>query len=110
MPARLPTSRQRGQILPMMAILAVVLIAIIGLAIDVGRIMVAKAQLVRAVDAAALAGVLQLPDMSAVEAEVYLYMNENEPDATVEVPDSPAERQVPGGWNKSVGLSLMAVL
>src|SRR3972149_10344277 len=82
MPARLPTSRQRGQILPMMAILAVVLIAIIGLAIDVGRIMVAKAQLVRAVDAA----------------------------ATLAVPVSPAERQVEVQASKSVDLTFLSVL
>jgi len=94
----------------MMAILAVVLIAIIGLAIDVGRIMVAKAQLVRAVDAAALAGVLQLPDMDAVQTEVYQYMNENEPDATVDVPVSPAERQVEVQASKSVDLTFLSVL
>ena len=40
----------------MVALMAVVLIAMVGLAIDVGRLMVAKAQLARAVDAAALAG------------------------------------------------------
>ncbi len=110
MTAKPSISRQRGQILPMMAILAVVLIAIIGLAIDVGRIMVAKAELVRAVDAAALAGVLQLPDMDAVESEVYLYMSENEPDATVDVPTSPAERQVQVIGHKQVDLTFMSVL
>jgi len=94
----------------MMAILAVVLIAIIGLAIDVGRIMVAKAELVRAVDAAALAGVLQLPDMGAVQTEVYQYMSENEPDATVEVPTSPAERRVQVIGHKQVDLTFMSVL
>ena len=54
--------RQRARILPMVALLAVVLIAMVGLAIDVGRIMVVKAQLARAVDAAALACSLKLPD------------------------------------------------
>jgi hypothetical protein len=110
MTARSSSKRQRGQILPMVALLAVVLISIIGLAIDVGRIMVAKAQLVRAVDAAALAGVLQLPDLEAVETEVNLYMDENEPDATVEVPTSPTSRQVEVIAHKNVELTFLKVL
>lgn len=108
-----PTSfvkRQRGQILPMVALLAVVLIAMVGLAIDVGRIMVAKAQLVRAVDAAALAGALKLPDLPSAETEVYLYMGENEPSATVDVPSSPAERQIEVHAEKHVDLTFLSVL
>jgi hypothetical protein len=110
MSAQRSASRQRGQILPIVAIMAVVLVAIIGLAIDVGRIMVAKAELVRAVDAAALAGVLKLPNMSEVQAEVYAYMSENEPSATVEVPISPAERQVKVVGHEQVDLTFMSVL
>jgi len=102
--------RDRGQILPMVALLAVVLIAMVGLAIDVGRIMVAKAQLVRAVDAAALAGALKLPDLTAAETEVNLYMAENEPDATVDVPSSPAERQIEVHASKHVDLTFLSVL
>jgi len=102
--------RDRGQILPMVAGMAVVLIAMVGLAIDVGRMMVTKAQLVRAVDAAALAGALKLPDMTAAETEVYLYMAENEPEATVDVPSSPAERQVQVVAHKHVDLTFLRVL
>ena len=102
--------RERGQILPMVAIMAVVLIAIIGLAIDVGRIMVAKAQLVRAVDAAALAGALKLPNLDAARDEVLAYMAENEPDADVGVPSSPAEREVEVVATKDVDLTFMSVL
>jgi hypothetical protein len=110
MTTRSSRRRERGQILPMVALMAVVLIGIIGIAVDVGRIMLAKAQLVRAVDAAALAGVLKLPDLDAVEAEVYLYMDENEPDATVEVPTSPTARQVQVTAHKDVELTFLKVL
>jgi len=102
--------RDRGQILPMVALMAVVLIAMVGLAIDVGRIMVAKAQLVRAVDAAALAGALKLPDLPAAEVEVNIYMAENEPDATWDVPTSPAERQIEVHAEKDVDLTFLSVL
>jgi hypothetical protein len=101
---------ERGQILPLVALTAVVLIAMVGLAIDVGRIMVARAQLVRAVDAAALAGALELPDQAAIETRVYLYMAENEPEATVDVPSSPAEREVQVVAHKHVNLTFLKVL
>ncbi len=110
MSAEPSASKQRGQILPMVALMAVVLVAIIGLAIDIGRIMIAKAELVRAVDAAALAGVLKLPNLADVEAEVNVYMAANEPDATVDVPTSPAERQVKVVGHKQVNLTFMSVL
>jgi Flp pilus assembly protein TadG len=102
--------RDRGQILPMVAGMAVVLIAMLGLAIDVGRIMVAKAQLARAVDAAALAGALELPDLTAAGDAVDDYMAENEPDATWDVPTSPAERQVQVIAHKHVDLTFLKVL
>jgi Putative Flp pilus-assembly TadE/G-like len=102
--------RDRGQILSMVAFMAVVLIAMVGLAIDVGRLMVTKAQLVRAVDAAALAGSLKLPDPTAVETEVYRYMAENEPEATVDLPSSPAEHQVQVVAHKQVDLTFLSVL
>jgi len=103
-------SRERSQILPMVALLAVVLIAMVGLAIDVGRIMVAKAQLVRAVDAAALAGALKLPDLPAATTQVNDYMAENEPSATWTVPSSPAERQIEVHAEKHVDLTFLSVL
>jgi hypothetical protein len=102
--------RQRGQILPMVALMAVVLIAMVGLAIDVGRLMVAKAQLVRAVDAAALAGVLKLPSLTDATTQVNLYMNENEPDATWDVPTSPEVRQIEVHASKDVDLTFLKVL
>jgi hypothetical protein len=53
---------ERGQVLPLVVISAVVLIAFCGLAIDMGRVWVAKQQLQRAVDAATLAAGQDLPD------------------------------------------------
>jgi len=48
-----------GQIIVMVALVAVVLTATVGIAIDVGRLYVTKAELSRAVDAAALSGILE---------------------------------------------------
>jgi hypothetical protein len=103
-------SRERGQILPMVALLGVVLIAMVGLALDVGRIMVAKAQLTRAVDAAALAGALKLPSLPNATTEVNLYMAANEPSASWTVPSSSADRQIEVHATKNVGLTFMKVL
>jgi hypothetical protein len=103
-------NRQRGQILPMVALMAVVLVAMVGLAIDVGRIMVAKAQLVRAVDAAALAGALKLPSLTDATTQVNLYMAQNEPNATWDVPTSPAARQIEVHATKDVDLTFLRVL
>ena len=94
----------------MVALLGVVLIAMVGLAIDVGRIMVAKAQLTRAVDAAALAGALKLPSLPDATTEVNLYMAANEPSASWTVPSSSADRQIEVHATKGVGLTFMKVL
>jgi Flp pilus assembly protein TadG len=47
---------ERGQMLPLVAAFALVLIAFVGLAVDLGFAYITKAQLSKAVDAAALAG------------------------------------------------------
>jgi len=106
---RAGTSSNRGQVLPLAALLMAVLIAFAGLAIDAGRLFVARAELVRAVDAAALAGTLELPNLTAAQAKVITYMAENEPDATVEAPISPVERQIEVRGTKSVDVIFMRV-
>lgn len=53
---------ERGQALPLLALAMFVLIGFSGLAIDLGRVWVAKQQLQRAVDAAALAAGQDLPN------------------------------------------------
>ena len=50
---------ERGQVLVIVALSAVVLIAIVGLALDVGTLFIGNARLRRAVDSAALAAALQ---------------------------------------------------
>jgi hypothetical protein len=99
----------RGQVLPLAALMMAVLIAFVGLAIDAGRLFIARAELVRAVDAAALAGTLELPNLTAAQAKVVTYMAENEPDATVEAPISPVERQIEVRGTKSIDVIFMRV-
>ena len=57
--------RQRGQALPLMALALVVLLGFTGLALDVSMLLLRTLQQQRAADAAALAGVVQLPDYTA---------------------------------------------
>lgn len=107
--SRVQTASTGGQVLPMAALMMAILIAAIGLAIDGGRLFVARAELVRAVDAAALAGTLELPDLTAAQAKVVTYMAQNEPDATVDAPISPTERQIEVRGTKSVDVIFMRV-
>ncbi len=53
---------EKGQSIIILALAVVVLLAFVGIAIDVGRLYGARIQLSRAVDAAALAAVMELPD------------------------------------------------
>jgi hypothetical protein len=53
---------ERGQSIIILALAVVVLLAFVGIAIDVGLLYGRRIQLSRAVDAAALAGALELPD------------------------------------------------
>jgi hypothetical protein len=96
-------TKERGQVLVITALLAVVLIGFMGLAIDIGRVWVAKARLSRSVDAAALAGALELPDLTSdgdgdgdtAQSKVLEYLNANEPDAYLAgPPTSPGAREV----------------
>jgi len=103
------TFTEKGQVLVMAALVMLVLMAAIGLAIDLGRIFVARAQLVRAVDAAALAGTLELPDVPAAQSKVYQYMAENDPDADIDVPASPQERQIQVNGSKQVPMFFIKI-
>lgn len=102
-------SRSLGQVLPMAALLITVLIGFVGLTIDVGRVFIARAQLVRAVDAAALAATLELPDMTAAQAEASAYMTENEPGAQVVTTPNVDQRQVQVHGTESVAVTFMKV-
>jgi len=85
----------RAQVLAIFGLLTFVIIGLMGLASDIGRIYVARAELGRSVDAAALAGAKQLPDIAAADSKARAYITENEPNAlvTVEVyPDVPSQQ------------------
>ena len=86
---------EKGQVLPLMAMLLVCILGIIGLAVDLGRVYVTKAQLSRSLDAAALAGVVDLPlGASQATTKAVTYMNLNMPQASnvSAVPDAPNQR------------------
>ena len=72
---------ERGQVLPLIALSAVVLIGFTGLAIDLGRVWVAKQELQKAVDAAALAAGQQLPDSTKAYAAATKYSGTSGPNA-----------------------------
>jgi hypothetical protein len=100
---------ERGQALPIIALLAVMLLGMVGLAIDVGRLYVAKAELSRAVDAAALAGVLELPDTAAAEARAEAYLEENVSGATAQFPGNETNH-LRIKATRRVGLAFMGIM
>ncbi len=99
-----PLSRQqrwraRGQALPLLAIMLVALIGFTGLALDVSMLLLRTLQQQRAADAAALAGVIELPthpDQAKTLAQHYAglngYVNNLDPTGFPQVD----ARQVPG--------------
>ncbi|MFB0536890.1 MAG: pilus assembly protein TadG-related protein [Anaerolineae bacterium] len=79
--ARLKKEGEKGQSIIMLALAVVVLLTFVGLAIDVGLLYGRRIQLSRAVDAAALAGVVEptLP-LAQVRAEQFVRTNGFDPD------------------------------
>ena len=79
--ARLKKEGEKGQSIIMLALAVVVLLAFVGLAIDVGLLYGRRIQLSRAVDAAALAGVVEptLP-LAQVRANQFVRANGFDPD------------------------------
>jgi Flp pilus assembly protein TadG len=100
---------ERGQVLPLFVMLLLAFIAMIGLAVDVGRIYVARAELSRALDAAALAGVLELPDTDAAQARASAYMQENQSDASVTFPAA-GDNQFRVEGRRSVSMLFMRIV
>jgi Putative Flp pilus-assembly TadE/G-like len=66
-------SNERGQVLPMVALMLVVLLGFTGLVVDVGHAYVANQQLQASTDAAALAASGALPDQSAATTVAQKY-------------------------------------
>jgi hypothetical protein len=85
--------KQKGQIFVIVALVLVALIAIIGLAMDVGLMLIENARLRRAVDAAALAAALQYregyqpSDLANAALEVLALNGIDDPTAIIEVCD-----------------------
>ncbi len=103
-------SDERGQALPLFILVMVALLAMVGLAIDAGRLYVARAELVRALDSAALAGVVELPDLPAAEAKAAAYFNDNEDLSTLSFPASQNESQFRVQGTRNVNFLFMRVL
>ncbi|GFE58410.1 hypothetical protein AOG1_22900 [Geobacter sp. AOG1] len=68
---------KKGIALVYIALMLVVIMAFVGLAIDIGYMYVAKGQLQNAADAAALAAATQLPDSTNVKAEAKKFAASN---------------------------------
>jgi hypothetical protein len=99
----------RGQIIIMVALASIVMFAIVGLAVDVGRLYVTRTQLSRAVDAAALSGVLELPDEDAACAKAETYFLENEPEAS-ETCDASEPSRVAVAGSKSIDMFFLSIV
>ena len=68
----------RGQILVLVAVMMVVMCGFTALAVDVGILMINRAQLTTVADAAALAGAQELPtDPTSAESEALSYASAN---------------------------------
>jgi hypothetical protein len=102
--------RERAQTIPIFAMLLVAFIGLAGLAIDGGRMYVARAELVRALDSAALAGVIELPDMAAAESRAVAYMDENQPDAVTTFPADQTDNQFRVQGRRNVKFLFIKVL
>jgi Flp pilus assembly protein TadG len=80
--ASLLAAGERGSILILVGLSTLIIIGSAGLAVDVGRLYATKAELSRAVDSAALAGVLEFNGQASgltaaqTKAEAYMVMNE----------------------------------
>lgn len=88
----------RGQAMVLIAVAFIGLLAAMGLAVDGGNLYLAKIRLSHAVDSAALAGALKLPDCcgtaTATYGTVQAYLDTNEPGAYVSAINSPMPGRV----------------
>lgn len=100
---------ERAQALPIFALLIIVFLGMVGLAVDAGRLYVARAELMRALDSAALAGVIELPNTSAAQARASAYMDDNQPDATLTFPAA-SQNQFRVKGKRNVEFFFMSVL
>jgi hypothetical protein len=97
----------------MVGLAAIVLFGIAGLAIDAGRMYMTKAQLSRAADAAALAGVLEIDGttqgLTDAETVAEAYFASNEPNGTANATANGAVNELTVQASKSVNMIFMSV-
>jgi hypothetical protein len=94
---RIQDNEEAGQTLVIFAGILVVLLLFVGLAVDAGVIYVRRTQLSRAVDAAALAGVVDLPkgvDEAEARAKQFMRANRVDPDGLLSFEVEPATNPV----------------
>ena len=94
----------------MVGLMAIVLFAICGLAIDVGRIFITKAELSRDVDAAALAGVQDLPNVTDAIDRAAAYMAANDPGAIPEAAADCGDNCLRVRGSKTVSMYFLSLL
>ena len=107
-----PVRREDGQIFILVALWMVALFGLVGLAVDVGLMFVARAELRRDVDAAALAAIVEMPNTTAVSTRANEYLSANDPAATlVSVqPNVPAAGQITLNVSKNVRLVFLPLV
>lgn len=101
---------EQGATMVLTAMAAVTLIAMVGLAVDVGRMFAARAELTRAADAAALAGVLELPDLALARTKATQYLQLNEPTATAVVNQVGSEKRLSVQASKTIPMTILSVI
>lgn len=107
-----PVRREDGQIFILVALWMVALFGLVGLAVDVGLMFVARAELRRDVDAAALAAIVEMPNTTNVTNRANEYLTANDPSATlVSVqPNVPASGQITLNVSKNVRLVFLPLV
>lgn len=101
---------EHGVTLVFLALVAVVLAGMVGFAVDAGRLFLARAELVRAADAAALAGVADMPDLARARTTALRYLQDNDPHATATIEQPGGEPRLKVTASKRVDMTFMRVL
>lgn len=101
---------EKGQAFILMALGATALMGMTGLAVDGARLYVARTELTRTADAAALAGVASLPDVTKATADAKTYGALNDPTATITPTKIAGESKIKVDASKTVNMYFMRFL
>ena len=108
---KLHANNERGSILILSVLSALIIVGSAGLAVDVGRLYATKAELSRSVDAAALSGVLEFNGtaggLTNAQTKATAYMAMNEPSVTASCSSSVPSRVcvVPDGTTSTLRIN-----